>query len=45
LIRFSSSIKPHFLHVGGHDLLIPPVGLLQGWRLLPYTRVLDMAVG
>ena len=26
----------------GHDLLIPAIGLLQGWRLPPYTRVLDL---
>ena len=34
-----------FLHVQcvcGHDDLIPRVGLLQGWRLPPYTRVLDL---
>ena len=34
-----------FLHVQcvcGHDLLIPPIGLLQGWRVPPYTPVLDL---
>ena len=34
-----------FLHVKcacGHDELIPPVGLLQGWRLPPCTPVLDL---
>ena len=34
-----------FLHVKcvcGHDLLIPHVGLQQGWRLPPYMRVLDL---
>jgi hypothetical protein len=35
-----------FLHVlcvaCGHDELIPPVGLLVGWRLTPYMRVLEL---
>ena len=26
----------------GHDLLIPLIGLLQGWRLPPYMRVLAL---
>jgi hypothetical protein len=28
--------------VCGHDMLIPPSGLLQGLRLPPYTPVLDL---
>jgi len=26
----------------GHYELVPPIGLLQGWRLPPYMRVLDL---
>jgi hypothetical protein len=26
----------------GHDEMIPQVGLLVGWRLPPYMRVLDL---
>ena len=26
----------------GHDEMIPPIGLLQGLRLPPYMRVLDL---
>jgi hypothetical protein len=26
----------------GHDEMIPPIGLLQGWRLPPCMRVLDL---
>ena len=29
----------------GHDELIPRVGLEIGWRLPPYTRVLDLETG